>query len=75
MKSKDGTPLIINRFIPHIHRIYWLPRKYGLQIFGNDHESSVGLGCQDGRVFDAVEVAGKNVMSTTSTVTTDLVSH
>ncbi|KAF9618759.1 hypothetical protein IFM89_002454, partial [Coptis chinensis] len=27
------------------------------------------------RVFDAVEVAGKNVMSTTSTVTTDLVSH
>ncbi|KAI3985055.1 hypothetical protein MKX01_038662 [Papaver californicum] len=27
------------------------------------------------KVFDAVEVAGKNVMSTTSTVTTGLVSH
>nr|XP_043613854.1 protein EARLY-RESPONSIVE TO DEHYDRATION 7, chloroplastic-like [Erigeron canadensis] len=27
------------------------------------------------KVFDAVEVAGRNVMSTTSTVTTDLVSH
>ncbi|KAF9622798.1 hypothetical protein IFM89_034033 [Coptis chinensis] len=28
-----------------------------------------------GKVFDAVEVAGKNVMSTTSVVTTGLVSH
>lgn len=27
------------------------------------------------RVFDAVEVAGRNVMATTSTVTTDLVTH
>uniref|UniRef100_A0A2N9J0Q9 Senescence domain-containing protein n=1 Tax=Fagus sylvatica TaxID=28930 RepID=A0A2N9J0Q9_FAGSY len=29
----------------------------------------------DGKVCDAVEVAGKNVMSTSSTVTTELVSH
>lgn len=28
-----------------------------------------------GKVCDAVEVAGKNVMSTSSTVTTELVSH
>lgn len=28
-----------------------------------------------GKVCDAVEVAGKNVMSTSSTVTTELVTH
>lgn len=29
----------------------------------------------EGKICDAVEVAGKNVMSTSSTVTTELVDH
>ena len=31
--------------------------------------------CETGKVCDAVEVSGRNVMSTSSTVTTELVSH
>ncbi|KAL0897378.1 hypothetical protein Bca101_081339 [Brassica carinata] len=56
--------------------IWWLTARLGRSYFGLLPGEMV-LATLDGfnKVFDAVEVAGRNVMKTTSTVTTEIVDH